>query len=89
MILLPPTTGIKKQSKTPNEPIMHDSDKTCIVFRTVCLCPKSCATRDDREMRMTDKDTPHAPKIMLTSIGPQQKTGNTQLKDRYHWPHRL
>ena len=67
---------------------MHDNDKTCFVFRTACLCPNSCATNDDRQMRMTDKDTPHAPKIMLTSMGPQQGTGNTLIKDRYHWPHR-
>ena len=51
-------TGIKKQSRTPNEPKMHDNDKTCFVFRTACLCPNSCATTDDRQMRMTDKDTP-------------------------------
>ena len=80
-------TGIKKQSRTPNEPKMHDIDKTCFVFRTACLCPNSCATNDDRQMRRTDKDTPHAPKIMLTSIGPQQWTGNTPIKDRNHWPH--
>ena len=38
---------------------MHDNDKTCFVFRTACLCPNSCATNDDRQMWMTDKDTPH------------------------------
>ena len=27
-----------------------------------CLCPNSCATNDVRQMRMTDKDTPHAQK---------------------------
>ena len=39
--------------------MMHDNDKTCFVFRTACLCPNSCETNDDRQMRMTDKDTPH------------------------------
>ena len=33
--------------------------KLVFVFRTACLCPNSCATRDDRQMRMTDKDTTH------------------------------
>ena len=32
---------------------------------------------------MKDEDTPHAPEIMLTSIGPQQWTANTPIKDRY------
>ena len=40
-------------------------------------------------MRMTDKDTPHAPKRMLTSIGLRQNgQGKTLIKDRYHWVHR-
>ena len=82
-------TEIKKRSRTLNEPMMHDNDKTCLTFQSTCLCPNSCATNDDRQMRMTDKDTPHAPKIMLTSIGSQQWTiGNTPIKDRYRWPHR-
>ena len=51
-------TGINEQSRTPNEPKMHDNDKTCFVFRTACLCSNCCATNDDRQMRMTDKDTP-------------------------------
>ena len=62
--------------------------KLVFMFRTACLCPNRCATNDDRQMRMTDKGTPHAPKIMLMSIGPQQWTGNTLIKDRYRWPHR-
>ena len=37
---------------------MHDNDKTCSMLRTACLCPNSCETNDDRQMRMTDKDTP-------------------------------
>ena len=42
VILLPPTqTGIKKQSRTPNEPMMQDNDKICFVFQTACLCPNS------------------------------------------------
>ena len=57
-----PTNTPKEQSRTPNEPKMHDNDKTCFVFRTACLCPNSCATSDDRQMRTTDEDTPHAPK---------------------------
>ena len=35
-------TRIKKRSRTPNEPKMHDNDKTCFTFRTACLCPNSC-----------------------------------------------
>ena len=59
----------------------------------LCSEPHACAQTavrqwDDRQMRMTDKDTPHAQKIMLTSIGPQQWTGNTLIKDCYRWPHR-
>ena len=42
--------------KDTSEPKMHDNDKTCLVFRTACLCPNSCAANDDRQMRMTDKD---------------------------------
>ena len=38
---------------------MHDDDKTCFTFEPACLCPNSSATDDDRQMRMTDKDTPH------------------------------
>ena len=38
--------------------MMQDNDKTCFVSRTACLYPNSCATDDDRQMRMTDKDTP-------------------------------
>ena len=55
VILLPTNTPtrIKKRSKTPNEPKMHDNDKTCFTFRTACLCPNSCATDDDRQMKMT------------------------------------
>ena len=48
----------------------------------------SCETWDVSQMRMTGKDTPHAPKIMLRSIGPQEGTGYILLKDRYHWPRR-
>ena len=58
-----PTT-IKKRSRTPSEPKMHDNDKARFVFRTACLCQNSCATNDDRQMRMQDKDTPqqkHSP----------------------------
>ena len=73
---------------TPDEPKMQENDKTYFVIQPACLCPNSCATRDDRQTRMTDKDTPHAPKRMLTSIGPQQGTGNTLINDRYHWLHR-
>ena len=28
------------------------------MFRTACLCPNSCATTDESQMRMKDKDTP-------------------------------
>ena len=38
---------------------MEGNDKTCFVIQPACLCPNSSATRDDRQMRMTDKDTPH------------------------------
>ena len=42
-----------------------------------------------KRCQLTDKDTPHAPKIMLTSIRPSTKgQENTPIKDRYHWPHR-
>ena len=91
VVLLPTknTNNNDERLRTPNEPKMHDNDKTCFVFPTACLCPDSCETNDDRQIKMTEKDTPHAPKIMLTSIKPRQKwTGNTLIKDRYHWPHR-
>ena len=60
----------------------------------LCSEPHACAQTavrqwDVSQMRMTEKDTPHAPKIMLTSIGPQQWTGNTLIKGRYRWPRRL
>ena len=65
---------------------------TKLVFFTIqpaCLCPKGYATKDDRQMVMTDKDIPHAPKRTLTSIGLRQEgQENTLIKDRYHWPHR-
>ena len=32
--------------------------KLVFVFQPACLCPNSCATNDDRQMRMTDTDTP-------------------------------
>ena len=60
----------------------------------LCSEPHACAQTavrqwDESQTGMTDKDTPHAPKIMLTSIGSQQwTTGNTLIKDRYRWPHR-
>ena len=56
-------TRIKKKSKTPNEPKMHDNDKTCFTFQPVCFCPNSCATNDDRQMKMTDKETPHRRRV--------------------------
>ena len=49
--------------------------KTKLVFvsQPPCLCPNSRAMNDGRQMRMTDRDTPHPlNKIKLTSIGPRQ-----------------
>ena len=33
--------------------------KLVFMIQPACLCPNSCATMDDRQRRMTDKDTPH------------------------------
>ena len=83
VILRPPknTNSNDERLRTPNEPKMHDNGKTCFAFQTARLCPNNWATNDDRHMRMTDKDTPHAPKIMLTSIGLRQK-GQETLQSR-------
>ena len=63
--------------------------KLVLVIQPACLCPTSCATKEDRQMRMTDKDTLHAPKRMLTSIGLRQNgQGHTLIKKHYHWSHR-
>ena len=35
--------------------------KTCFISETACLCQNSCATRDARQMRVTDKNTPQLP----------------------------
>ena len=70
-------TGIKKQSRTPNEPTMHDNDKSCYAFLTACLYPNSCATNDDRQMRMTDKDTPQ---VMFVGTHQQKKQKNIEYK---------
>ena len=35
------TNNIRKRSRTPNEPMMHDNDKTCFTFQPACLCPNS------------------------------------------------
>ena len=48
----------------------------------LCSEPHACAQTAVQEnvesqMRMTDKGTPHAPKIMLTSIGPLNKGQET------------
>ena len=67
---------------TRHEPKIHDNDNTGFTFQPACLCPNSCATNDARQMSMTDKDTPHAPKIILTSIGPRQE-GKALFKNRY------
>ena len=62
------TNNNRKRSTTPNEPKMHDNDKTCFTFQPACLCPNSCATNDARQMRMTDKDVPHAPSSNQESL---------------------
>ena len=53
----------KKQLRTPSEPKMQENDKTCFVIQPACLCPNSFSTKDDRQMRMTNKDTPHRQRI--------------------------
>ena len=83
VILLSPKHKLSKlRSKILDEPKMHDEDKTCfLVFRPASLCPDSYAMNNGRQMRMTDRDTPHALKIMLTSTRPRQ-TKKILLKDR-------
>ena len=48
------------------------------MLQLACLCPNSCENNDARQMRMTNKETRHAPKSMLTSIGPRQKGTSAQ-----------
>ena len=56
VVLLSPTHQNEgKQTMTPDDPKMRDKDRTCFTFQPACLCPSSCAARDDRQMRMTDK----------------------------------
>ena len=61
VILLPPThqQGSRNNQRHRMSQRCTIMTKTCFAFRTACLCPNSCATRDDRQMRMTDKNTPH------------------------------
>ena len=90
VILLPPT---HQQGSRNNQG--HQMNQRCTIMTKLVLRsePHACAQTavrqsDDRQMRMTERDTPRAPKIMLTSIRPRQGTGNTPIKDRYQWPHR-
>ena len=55
VILLPPT----HQQGSRNKQGRQMNLRCTIMTKTACLCPNSCATNDGRQMRMTDKDTPH------------------------------
>ena len=71
---VPPThRHIKKNIADANGPKMHDDDKGVLCSQPACLCPNSCENGDARQMRMTDKDTKHAQKRMLTNIGASSK----------------
>ena len=77
VMLLPPShRHTEKTIADANGPKMHDNDKKCLMLQPACLCPNSWENDDDRHSKMTDKETRHAPKSMLTSIGPRQK-GNS------------
>ena len=46
-------------SSVSNEPMMNDNDKTCFLFPKPHACAQTAMQqKDDRQMRMTDKDTP-------------------------------
>ena len=62
--------------------------KLVFVFQPARLCPNNCGTNDGRQIRLEDRDAQHAQKLMLSSIGPRQGTGNTIIKDGHHWSHR-
>ena len=57
---------------------MHNDDKSVFVFQPACLCPNSHEHNDARYMRMTDKETRHAPNEHRAS----SKIG-TLLKNRH------
>ena len=75
-------TRIRKRSRTPNEPKMHDNDKTSFTFQPACLCPNSCATHGARQMR-TDKDTPQLVKAISSCV-----SGRAMASPGRHQPRR-
>ena len=59
---VPPThRHIQKNIADANGPKMQIDDKSVLCSQPACLCPNSCDNGDARQMRMTDKDTKHAP----------------------------
>ena len=75
MILLPTNT----QTTTENDRGCRMNPRSTIMTKLVlrsnphCPCPNSCATNDARQMRMTDKNTPHFTFLSRSSLTPPSK----------------